>query len=71
MTESASFDDVPITMYRGTWVVEIAPEAKTVTYSPGKRPELTESTSSDDIPITMYQGSWVVEIVRRAKNSDP
>ena len=66
MTESMSFDDVQIIMYRGSWVVEIIPEAKkNVTYSPIKWPEMTESTSSDDVPITVYRGSWVLEVVPR------
>ena len=57
MTESTSSDDVPITVYRGSWVIEIVPGAETVTFSPRKRPELTESTSSDDVSITVYRGS--------------
>ena len=71
MTESTSSDDVPITMYRGSWVVEIVPGTKkTVTYSPRKWPEMTESTSSYDVPITVYRGSWILEIVPEAKNCD-
>ena len=63
MTESTSSDDVPVTMYRGSWVVVIVPGGKTVTYSPRIRPEITESTSSQDVPITVYGAVWVVEII--------
>ena len=69
MTKSTSFDDVPISMYPGSWAAEIVSRAKkTMCYSPQKRPEMTKTTSFDDVSIFVYPGTQVVEIVSGAKN---
>ena len=48
--------------------VEIVPGAKTMCYSPLKRPEMTKFTSFGDFQIIVYRGSRAVEIVPGAKN---
>ena len=68
MTKSASFDDVPIFVYRGHEPLRLSLKLKTVCYCPGKRPEMTKSTSFDDVPIFVCQGSRAVEIVSGAEN---
>ena len=68
MTKFMSFVDFQNTMYRGSWAVEMVPEAKTTRYSPRKRPEMLKSKSFVDFQITAYRGSRAVEIVPGAKN---
>ena len=63
MTKFTSFVDFQITVYRASRVVEIGPGAKTMRYSPRKRPEMTKITSFVDLQITGYRGSRAVEIV--------
>ena len=57
MTKFMSFVDFQITMYQGSWAVEMVPGAKTTRYSPRKRPEMIKSTSFVDFQITTYRGS--------------
>ena len=68
MTKFTRFDDLQITMYRGSRAVEIVPEKKTVRYNPWKRPEMTKFTGFDDFEITLSRGSRAVAIVPGAKN---
>ena len=67
MTKFMSCVDLQITMYKGSWAVEMVPGAKTTRYSPRKRPEMIKSTSFVDFQITTYRGSKAVEIVPGAK----
>ena len=67
MTKFMSFVDFQITMYRGSWAVEMVPGAKTTCYSPRKWPEMIKSMSFVDFQITAYRGSKAVEIVPGAK----
>ena len=69
MIKSMSFVDFQITAYRVSKAVEIVPGAKTMCYSPLKRPEMAKFTSFGDFQITVYQGSRIVEIVPEAKHS--
>ena len=60
-----SFVDFQITMYQGSWAIEIIPGAKTVRYSPRKRLEMTKFTRFDDFQFIVYRGSRAVEIVQK------
>ena len=68
MTKFTCFVDFSITVYLGVTAVEIVLGAKTIHYSPRKRPEMTKFTSFVDFQITVYRGSQAVEIVPGAKN---
>ena len=67
MTQITCFVDFQITVYRASRAVEIVPGAKTMRYSPRKRPEITKFTCIVDFRITVYRGSRAIEIVPIAK----
>ena len=69
MTKFTSFVDIQITVYRGSWAVEIVPGTKTVRYGPLKWQEMTKFTSFVDFQITVYRASRAVKIVPGAKKT--
>ena len=71
MTKLMSFVDFQITMYQGSWAVEMVPGAKTTLYSPRKRPEMIKSTSFVDFQITTYRGSKALKSVSFAGRPAP
>ena len=69
MPETTSVDDVQIAVYRGSRVIEIVLDRKTVCYSPQIRPEMLETASFDDIAKIVYRMWQSVEIVPGPQNS--
>ena len=68
MSETTSFDDAAIVVYRGSQGVEILPGPKTVDYSTRKRPEMPETTSFDDGARFVYPRSQGIKILPGPEN---